>query len=359
MGGILQALSFDRADAPWSSDELLGCWTVARRAMACEFVIYLPGWVADFRSVAQVALDEVDRMEDLLTVYRDESHLSYVNRCAAEGPVEADERLFSLLRRAAVLTEQTGGAFDASAGALIRAWGYVRGPRRVPSDAELADALARAGMRHVALDPVRRTVRYDVRGLEINLGSIGKGYALDRALDRVRTLYGVRSALMHGGLSSVCALGSPDGDGPGWCVGIQDPYDSRRRLVTVRLKDRSLGTSGAANQYFVHDGQRYGHVLDPRHGRPADELASASVVAADAATADALATAFFVMGLDKVAAFCQDHVDIGAVLVLKRAPDDRDGIPRVVTFNLSRRDVGSEGAPIERRLVPADGGARA
>src|SRR5690606_2381312 len=117
-----------------------------------------------------------------LTVYRADSAMSYVNQHAADRPVRVDARLFGVLKRAAELSEQTGGAFDASAGTLVKAWGFFRGPRRVPSDAERADALARSGMHHVRLDDETLSVRFDVPGLEFNLGSIGKGYAIDQAI---------------------------------------------------------------------------------------------------------------------------------------------------------------------------------
>lgn len=317
-----------------------GQWCVARRAMACEFNVYLPPTVPDPLGVGQAALDEIDRMEDLLTVYRQPSAMSYVNQYASEAPVRVDHRLYTLLKRAARLTEQTHGAFDAATGALIKEWGFFRGPQRLPSDAEREAALARSGMRHVRLDDRDQTVSYAVPGLEVNLGSIGKGYAIDRAMALLRDDFGVHGALIQGGLSSVVALGGPDGDPEGWWVGIQNPWDSSRRVAQLRLRDRALGTSGSANKFFEAGGRRFGHVLDPRSGWPADALASASAITPDGADADALATAFFVMGLDKTADFCHHHTQIGALLVLKPGPGaSPDEPPRVVTFNVPREDV--------------------
>ncbi len=303
--------------------------------MGCEFTVFLPPTAPGAMAAAEAALDEIDRTEELLTVYRDDSAVSYVNRHAADGPVRVDDRLFRLLTRSAGLTEQTGGAFDVAAGALVRAWGFRRGRRHVPDEPERLAALACTGMHHVELDNRRRMVRYRRKGLEIDLGSIGKGYAIDRAIRLLRRDFHLDCALLQGGRSSLYGLGSPAGDGRGWLVGVQNPFDPTRRVATVRLGDRALGTSGSANQYFEVNGKRYGHVLDPRTGRPAGELASASVLAPDAATADALATALFVMGLDKAADFCHNHPRIAALLVLK---PERSGptarLPRVVTFNL-------------------------
>lgn len=315
-------------------------WTIARRAMACEFSILLPPDHPAIWAAGEAALAVIDEMEDLLTVYRGDSLMSYVNQNAAAGPVRVDDRLYQLLKRCAELHEQTGGTFDPTTGALIKAWGFLKGPRRVPSEEERRNALARTGMRHVELNDDGRTVCYRVPGLEMNLGSIGKGYAIDRAVRRVREQYGIESLLMQGGLSSIYATGSLGGDDRGWLVGIQDPFDLRRRIATVRLRNRGMGTSGTANQFFEANGRRYGHVLDPRTGEPAGELGSVTVLAPDAATADALSTAFFVSGLDRTAEFCQNHRDVAALVVLNPQASPRSGKrPSVLTFNLPREDV--------------------
>ncbi len=299
-----------------------------RQAMATTFELFLPFDVPQAHDIACAALDEIDRLEEQLTVYRDTSEVSGINRRAAAEPVVVEARLFQLLELSARLTTETLGAFDITAGALIKAWGFFRGPRRVPSEAELADALDRVGMRHVRLDPERRTAFFDKPGLEINLGSIGKGYALDRVAETLRDVWGVRSALLHGGRSSVLGVGSPAGDDRGWLVGVRHPWEPERRLALVRLSDRALGTSAATFQHLEYDGKKLGHILDPRTGWPADALASASAVAPSAAEADALATAFFILGVDKARAWCERHPHVGAVLL----PPGEDARPVVLNL---------------------------
>lgn len=272
--------------------------TVARRAMACEFSVTLPAGRPRAIETACAALDEIERLEAKLSAHRPDSDLSYVNRNAAQQPVIADAELFELLRLARRITSETGGAFDCATGALIKAWGFFRGPRRVPEPAELAAAREASGIRHVQLDPANRAVRFVQRGVEINLGSIGKGYAIDRALGALPG-----PALVQGGQSSLRARGA-------WKVAI-----GHARLATVWLRDRALGTSGDAHQHFVAGGVRYGHVLDPRTGRPAGGLLSASALAPTAAEADALSTAFYVLGLEGTREYCKKHPGIGAVLV--------------------------------------------
>jgi thiamine biosynthesis lipoprotein len=288
---------------------------VGRRAMATDFEVLLPYGTPNALAIAEAALDEVDRLEDQLTVFRDHSEVSRLNRLAPEAPVPVEERLFDLLAFAARLSEATDGAYDITTGALTKAWGFYRRAGRVPSGEELTKALQCIGMRHVALDPEQRTVRYLRAGLEINLGSIGKGYGLDRAAELLRSRWRLRSALLHGGHSSVYAIGSEPGDRRGWAVGIRHPWDPERRLALVRLRNCGLGTSAATFQHLEYNGRKLGHILDPRTGWPAEGLASASVVAATAAEADALATAFFSLGVERARAYCDTHPGIGAVLL--------------------------------------------
>lgn len=354
-GGLLGVLLPDAPASGYDGGLLLSTICYARRAMACEFSVFLPPTTKQGMAAAEAALDEIQQTEELLTVYANDSAMSYVNRHAIDGPVRVDERVYRLLERSTVLTGQTEGAFDISAGALIRAWGFLKGPKRLPSDGERLAALNRSGMRFVELNPNDRTVRFRVPGVEINPGSIGKGYALDQAIQKMIELFDIKCALMQGGLSSVYGLGSPANDDRGWLIGIQNPYDAERRLATIRLCNRALATSGASRQYFEADGRRFGHVLDPRTGWPADSLASASVLARDAATADALATALYVLGLDKAADFCQNHPNIAALLVLK--PGDQGGtstLPKVVTFNLSESDVDLDPRDDPPMTPPAD-----
>ncbi len=234
--------------------------------------------------------------------------------------------MFGLLELAARIHQETDGAYDITMGALIKAWGFFRGPRRVPSDAERAAALARVGMQGLTLEAERRTVRYQRPGLEINLGSIGKGYALDRLARFAREEWGVSRMLLHGGTSSVYATGCPPDSERGWQVGITHPWDRQRRLARVWLCDRALGNSAATHQHLEYNGQKLGHVLDPRTGWPASGLASASVLAPSAAEADALSTAFYVGGIDLAHRYCAAHPDIGAILL----PDGDDAEPVVV-----------------------------
>jgi thiamine biosynthesis lipoprotein len=291
---------------------------LSRKAMATTFELALPYRTPAALEIGEAVFNLLDWLEAQMTVYRESSEVSNINRMAAVAPVVVERRLFELLQTAARIAEDTDGAFDITAGALVKAWGFFKGPRRVPSDADRAAALERVGMKWLELIPEHRTVRYLKPGLEINLGSIGKGYALDRMAETLRDDWKITTALLHGGHSSVYAMGSPTGNG--WSVGISHPWRPGRRLAVLRLRDRALGTSAATFQHLEYNGRKLGHILDPRTGWSAETLASASVLAPTAAEADALATAFFILGIEKAQEYCEKHPDIGAVL-LANEPD--------------------------------------
>jgi FAD:protein FMN transferase len=286
-------------------------WVRAHRTiMACRFEVALPEEDARHVDAALEALDEADRLEAALTVFRDTSELSRINREAAAAPARASEELFALLTRCQMLHAETEGAFDITSTPLSRRWGFLKNEDRQPATCD-ADATAVVGMNRVRLDPATRTVSFAVAGMELNLGAIGKGCAVDR-LGVVLRRRGVRRALVSAGGSSVLALG---GDDSGWTVDLTSTQ-LHSRIARLRLQDAALGTSGAGEQYVVADGVRHGHVFDPRTGRPSRGVLSASVVARDAETADALSTAFLVGGVDLARRYCQRHTHILALVTV-------------------------------------------
>jgi thiamine biosynthesis lipoprotein len=291
---------------------------VERQAMACRFAVYLnPDCPREAPEAALLGLSLVAELEDQLSIYRDHSEVSRLNRLAAHEVVEVEERLFGLLSRAIELHRRTGGAFDMTSGPLIKAWGFFRRRGAIPSEQDLAVALECVGSQWIELDSDHREVRFLQEGVEINLGAIGKGYALDRCAERIAS-EGVQDFLLHGGQSSVLARGRQKTSltgAKGWTIAVKHPVWPKRLLAEIDLQNKSLGTSGAENQYFFHQGKRYGHILDPRTGQPASGVLAASVIAADAATADALSTAFYVAGVDSAKEYCEKFTDAAALIV--------------------------------------------
>jgi thiamine biosynthesis lipoprotein len=289
-----------------------------RRAMACQFQIAIPATCRTAIAAASAALDTIDQLEAQMTVYDDSSEVSGINRYAFAAPVPVESKLFDLLETAVRMADETEGAFDIAAGALVKAWGFFRGPKRVPDPAELSAVMEQVGRRHVTLDRTARTISFAQPGVELNLGAIGKGYALDRAAELLQRDWNVSSVLLHGGQSSVLAIGSfgeQDFEDDGWLVTIGDPHCPGEPIASLRLKDCALGTSGATIQFFEVAGRRFGHVLDPRTGWPTEGQASVSVIAPTAAVADALSTAFFILGPQKASEYCRRHPEVGVIVV--------------------------------------------
>jgi thiamine biosynthesis lipoprotein len=310
------------APAPPSDNYVLH---VGRRAMACQFEVYFnAGQYPQASEAALAALDLVDELEAQLSVYRPDSELGEINRRATTEAVPVEPRLFELLEYALELHRQTGGAYDITSGALSAAWGFARRAGAVPSNDELAAALATVGSQHVVLDPERQTVRFLRSGLTLNLGSVGKGYSLDRCGELLAD-HGVEDYLLHGGQSSVLARGerqTSDAVGRGWPVGIAHPLRPERRLAQVWLQDRALGTSGSGVQYFHYRGRRLGHILDPRTGWPAEGVLSTTVLAPTAQQADALSTALFILGPERGLEFCQSRPELAVLFVCPRRGGD-------------------------------------
>jgi len=321
---------------------------LARRAMACEFEMYLnAGQYPRDSENAMAALDLVDRIEDQLTVYRENSEVSFLNRHAAREWVEVEPRLFDLLQTAVELHRRTGGAYDITTGPLSRVWGFTRRAGAVPTPEDLAEARQAVGTQWMALDPDRSAVRFLRDGVSINLGSIGKGYALDRCAE-LFAADGIHDFLLHGGNSSVLGRGTQAGQAPGregWSVGVRNPLRPDRRLGTLRLRDRALATSGSGTQFFVHEGQRYGHILDPRTGWPAQGVLSVTVLAPTAAWADALSTAFYVLGPEAAEQYCQNDPEIAALML---CPGPRAGSLATYLFGIDPADWTTSDQPSPR-----------
>jgi thiamine biosynthesis lipoprotein len=287
---------------------------VNRAAMACRFEVTLPLSNQSGVLVAREALDEVDRLEQQMTVFRESSEVSHINRHAASGPVKVEPSLFALLVRARELYRETEGAFDITAGPLTKTWGFFRREGRLPDQNEVASARSLVSSEKLLLDYEARTIQFERSGVEINLGSIGKGYALDRVAALIRK-GGVRNALLNAGSSSMRAIGRGGAGQSGWSIGLRHPRHQDRRLALLTVHDCALSTSGSEEQFFEVDGKRFGHILDPRSGQPAEGVTSVTVVAQSAAVSDALATAFFVGGRELAERYCATHPDVLVIML--------------------------------------------
>lgn len=274
--------------------------TLARHAMATRFEMVLHGEnPVSLRAAGEEALDEIDRLENQLSLYRPGSEIAQLNARAAREAVRVTPELFGLLQQARQLHDATGGAFDITVAPLVRCWGFMGSHGRMPTADEVAQARSKVGMNHVLLNPRHQTVRFDREGVMLDLGAIGKGYAVGKAAEVLREA-GVVSGLIHGGTSTAYAMGQPP-DAGFWTVAIEQPpaaipVSAMPSLPKVALKDEALSVSAAWGRFFQSEGRTLGHVLDPRNGQPTAQALLAAVVLPSATETDALSTALLVLG---------------------------------------------------------------
>jgi thiamine biosynthesis lipoprotein len=268
---------------------------MALNAMATRFELLLHGEDAVLlRGAGEEALAEIKRLELQLSFYDPISELSHVNANASKGPVRVTPGLYSLLRKAADIHYETHGAFDVTVGPLMRCWGFVRGRGTWPDEPARKEALTKTGMDKVVLDDAERTVAFKQPGMALDLGAIGKGYAIEEAGIFLREC-GVTSALLHGGTSTMMAIGVPQQNKDGWPIGISDPLDDSQMLTSTSIRDEALSVSAPKGKAFQKDGKIWGHVIDPRKGYPVQGAALSAVAHPSATICDAISTALLAM----------------------------------------------------------------
>jgi thiamine biosynthesis lipoprotein len=269
---------------------------------------------AQANQVARDCFDEVDRIEALLSNYRPSSELSRISREGADGSVTTDPETFAFLETSFDWSRRSGGAFDLTVGPLMRTWGFFYDHGEVPSDAKLRAAAEQFGWQRVVLDPATRSIHFaDHRRMELDPGGIGKGYAVDRIVTILRQQH-VTAALISAGTSTIYALGAPP-EAAGWSVRVPDPANAARTLSTVVLRDTSLSTSGCTEKFFIQNGHRYCHILDPRTLRPVEGTLQTTVIAPSATDSDALSLITFVMKSRASAVLLQELPETGALIV--------------------------------------------
>ncbi|MBX3702609.1 MAG: FAD:protein FMN transferase [Steroidobacteraceae bacterium] len=295
---------------------LLPCTVYAdwqhREAAVMGTRIAVEAWHDD-AAVAGAAIDavmaEMHRVDALMSHYKPESQLSRVNREAAAGPVPVAPELAALIARALEFSELTGGAFDISYASVGYLYEYRE--HRRPTEAEIEAALPAVDWRSIEVDRQASTVRFLRPGMRIDLGGIAKGYAVDRGIAILRAHGVAHGTVTAGGDSGI--LG--DRRGRPWVVGIRHPDDPDRVIARIPLEDAAISTSGDYERYFEEGGVRYHHILNPRTGRSAAGVRSATVIGPDATLTDGLSTSLFVLGVERGLALVNAREDVDAVIV--------------------------------------------
>ena len=261
--------------------------------MGTDFTLYI--YAADAAGADREAAHVfaiVDDLEALLSNYQPQSELSRINRTAGHETVTTDPETFRFLEDSVRWSAFSDGAFDITVGRLMKAWGFFRSTGHVPTAAELAQVRDVTGWHHVMLDRGTRTVRFTTDGVELDPGGIGKGFAVDSAVDAMRS-DGVNAAMLSAGSSTIYALGAPPRTA-GWKVRVPDPERPAAVRSLVTLRDTSLSTANCAEKHFVSGGHRYCHIMDPRTLRPVEGRLQATVIAPSATDSDALSNVMFV-----------------------------------------------------------------
>ncbi len=264
---------------------------------------------------AHRALAVFQRVDSLMSNWTTTSEVARLNREASTAATHVHPEVGTVLEAALRLWRQTDGAYDITVEPLVRAWGFLGGPRRVPSADEIRAALARVGARRVHYDPTTLLLSFDDPGVRIDLGGIAKGYAVDVAAESLKA-HGVTDALVD--LSgNMVALGSPgSAGGPGgWRIGIRDPRDRIPYLARLAITGEAISTSGQYEQFVARDGRTYGHIMDPRTGRPSEGLISVTVVSPSAMECDGWDTPLFVVGPFQARRKARELKHLAAVLI--------------------------------------------
>ncbi len=261
------------------------------------------------------AFDAVRRVDGLLSTWRDDSEITPLNHAPVGYPVPLSSRLYALLRDAAAWARLTSGAFDPAIGSLIDAWD-LRGKGRMPSSAALTRARTAAGIDHFVFADSAHTITRTDSASWLDTGGFGKGVALAAARQALLRRRVSAASLNFGG--QVLVVGADPG-GADWTVPVAHPARREEPAAWLHLRDCSASTSSQSERFVTVDGQRLGHILDPRTGRPVPAWGSVTVVAEDPAVADAASTALLVLGPEEGAKWAERREDMGVLFLIEGA----------------------------------------
>ncbi|MFH0925480.1 MAG: FAD:protein FMN transferase [bacterium] len=284
----------------------------------------------DAHRAIQVSLYRLKEIERMMNFWDTQSELSLLNQRAPSEEVVVKQELYYLIKKAVGYSQLTEGAFDITIGPVFRLWNFRDGGGNLPAPFQLSQALTRIGYTNIIFNDVKHSLKFRQPNLEIDLGGIAKGYAADQAVLALKNS-GIDSALVSVG-GNLKALGKKQKNHY-WNIGIRHPRkeeEKRRRgqedkrirrqnelLATLTLTDKAVSTSGDYERFFIKDGIRYHHILNPKDGYPANDCQSVTIVATEATTADALSTGVFILGPKKGLALIEAQPGVEGVIVDK------------------------------------------
>ncbi|MBN1916903.1 MAG: FAD:protein FMN transferase [Verrucomicrobia bacterium] len=269
------------------------------------------------------AIEAAKTVDRLMSTWKPDSEISRLNRAKPKEWVELSPETYEVLVLAVEVSKQAEGAFDITVGPLVDLWGF--GPKspalptKVPSDEAIADAIANVGHEHIVIDANSKRAYRDTEGVEVDLGGIAKGYAVDQVLKALQAK-GIKDALVEIG-GETAAIGLTETRDP-WLIGIRHPNRTRELLTTIELKDAAIATSGDYFNVYELRGRLYSHIIDPRMGKPiTNNVCSVTVIAKTCAYADALATGLMVLGPDKGLKLVESLKGVEAIFAWRTGKD--------------------------------------
>ena len=267
----------------------------------------------------RAALEEIHKVDDLMSDYKSDTDISRVNREAYEKPVQVSEATFEVLQRSIEFSKMTDGAFDVTVGPLVALFRKAKETEVAPSEEQIAEAKSKVGFEKLKLDNENRTVQFSEKGMLLDLGGIAKGYAIDKAIEAAQRCGAVGAMVDIGG--DVRCFGLPPKGRDHWLIGLQDPNSAIEGMeggglrLVLKVTNEAVATSGDYQQFVIIEGKRYSHIMNRRTGKSAESLSSVTIIADNATDADALATAVSVMGAEKGLALIEKLPNTEAILI--------------------------------------------
>ncbi len=297
-----------------------------KAVMSMGTVFEVSAYVSDNEKAESVFNDvfkEINRLDYLMSNYKEESELSNVNRNAASETVYCDDELIYIIEQSLKYSDITDGAFDITIGPLMKKWGFFKDQGKIPGKVELESVLESVSYKNIIIeekvekslfrDPqVVKGIRFKNPDTRIDLGGIGTGYAVDTAIRMLRK-NGINSTLINFA-GNIYAYGIPPGK-KSWIIGLQHPRKKETLLGSFEIVNKAVSTSGDYEKFFAIDGERYSHIIDPRTGKPVKGIVSVTIVTHNATRADALSTGIFVLGLVKGMALIERLTDVEGIII--------------------------------------------
>ena len=259
------------------------------------------------------AFEKIDTIERCMSDYDPNSLLSKVNQQAFETPIPVTDELLAVLCASMECSCISGGAFDITVGPVVRLWRQAKKTGVAPTPEQIEQARRVVGCGNLLIDAEGKTVRFAKEGMFLDLGGIGKGYAVDRAIEILKAA-GLAGGMVDIG-GNLCCFGTPANGAEHWLIGLQDPANDESILLKLKMDDRAVATSGDYRRFVVLDGIKHSHIINPATADSAQSLSSVTIIAPTAMAADALSTTVSVMGDQKGLGLIESITDVEAILI--------------------------------------------